>query len=56
LNPSSIILPTLISSTIATAVGVILTKIFCNKKSTQGAVRSAVARGALTLSSKGKKQ
>ena len=41
LNPSSIILPTLISSTIATAVGVILTKIFCNKKSTQGALRTA---------------
>lgn len=55
-NPSSIIVPTLISSTIATAVGVILTKVFCNKKSTQGAVGSAVARGALTLSSKGKKQ
>ena len=55
-NPSSIIMPTLISSTIATAVGVILTKVFCNKKSTQGAVCSAVARGALTLSSKGKKQ
>ena len=55
-NPSSIIVPTLISSTIATAVGVILTKVFCNKKSTQGAVRSAVARGALTLSSKDKKQ
>jgi spore maturation protein SpmA len=41
LNPSSIILPTLISSTIATAVGVILTKIFCNKKSPQGAFRTS---------------
>ena len=55
-NPSSIIVPTLISSTIATAVGVILTKVFCNKNSTRGAVSSAVARGALALSSKGKKQ
>ena len=40
-NPSSIILPTLISSTIATVVGVILTKLFAYKKTDRTKVYTA---------------